>query len=335
MLDPLTLDQLRVLVAVAEEGSFSAAARRLGRVQSAISQAVQALETALGVPLFDRDGKIPQLNDAGRVLLADARRLIGGVEALKAKAESFNEGIEPELTLAVDAMFPTPVLMASLRALNEVHPCLNVTVFTEAVGGAEQRLRDGAARLAFCVPFPGITDNRESEFLVTIPMVPVVASNHPLASLAGPIARADLEKEVQLVLTDRTPVSNGLSGGIISFRPWRFADLATRLEFLLGGFGWCNMPFHLVRDHVESGALKVLDIAEPTISGADIHVVHERGRSPGKAGRWLIEDLRRRVTDCVSHGLMSDRPVAAVKVGRPAPYVHGANGQGSVVHQPG
>ena len=253
MLDPLTLDQLRVLVSVSEEGSFSAAARRLGRVQSAISQAVHALETALGVTLFDREGKIPQLNDAGRVLLADARRMIQGIEAIKAKAESFSEGVEPELTLAVDAMFPSQVLTASLKALSEVYSCLQVTVFTEAMGGAEQRLRDGAARLALCVPIPGVTDNRETEFLVTIPMVPVVATGHPLAALPGPIARADLEKEVQLVLTDRTTVSNGLSGGIVSFRTWRFADLATRLDFLLDGFGWCNMPFHLVRDHVDSG----------------------------------------------------------------------------------
>ncbi len=52
MLDPMTLDQLRVLVAVAETGSFSAAARRLGRVQSAVSQSVQSLETALGTTLF-------------------------------------------------------------------------------------------------------------------------------------------------------------------------------------------------------------------------------------------------------------------------------------------
>ena len=90
MLDPLTLDQLRVLVAVADEGSFSAAARRLGRVQSAISQAVQSMETALRVTLFDRDGKIPQLNDAGRVLLADARRLLSGAEAFKAQGRELH-----------------------------------------------------------------------------------------------------------------------------------------------------------------------------------------------------------------------------------------------------
>lgn len=331
MLDPLTLDQLRVLVAVAEEGSFSAAARRLGRVQSAISQAVQSLETALGVTVFDRDSKVPQLNDAGRVLLADARRLISGAEAIKAKAESIGEGVEPELTLAVDAMFPSAVLTASLKALSEVYPCLQVTLFTEAMGGAEQRLRDGAARLAFCVPFPGRTDNRESEFLVTIPMVPVVASNHPLAAATAPIVRADLEKEVQLVLTDRTTVSNGLGGGIVSFRTWRFADLATRLEFLLGGFGWCNMPLHLVRDHVDSGALKVLDVVESTISGMDIHVVHERGRSPGKAGRWLIEDLRQRVVVCTGQGLTSNEPAGPVTVGHaPAAML---NGKGGAHHQ--
>ncbi len=56
MIDPLTLDQMRILVAVTEAGSFSAAARKLGRVQSAISQSIQTLETTLRVTLFDRSG---------------------------------------------------------------------------------------------------------------------------------------------------------------------------------------------------------------------------------------------------------------------------------------
>ena len=65
MIDPLTLDQMRVLVAVADAGSFSAAARKLGRVQSAISQAIQTLETTLRLTLFDRSAKTPRLTDAG------------------------------------------------------------------------------------------------------------------------------------------------------------------------------------------------------------------------------------------------------------------------------
>ena len=298
MLDTMTLDQLRALEAVAETGSFSAAARKLGRVQSAISQAIQALETSLGVSLFDRSGKVPKLNDAGRVILDDARNLLRGAEALKARAETIAEDLEPELTLAVEAMFPIEVLTASLKALTAVFPMLPVTVFTEALGGAEQRLRDGAARIALYPPNPGISENRETEFLVTIPTVPVVSADHPLAKETAPLPRAVMEGQLQLVLTDRSPVSAGLSHGIISHRTWRFADLNTRLEFLLAGFGWCNMPISIVRDPIADGRLKVLDIREHTAPEFPIHVVYERGRAPGKAGRWLIEDLRMRVKSC-------------------------------------
>ena len=303
MLDPLTLDQLRILVAVAETGSFSAAARRLGRVQSAISQSVQSLETALGTTLFDRDAKLPRLNDAGRVILADARRLIDGAETLKARAESIAGAVEPELTLAVDAIFPMEVLTDSLKALAGVFPNLPVTLYTEGLGGAEQRLRDGAARLALYVPFGTIAENRETEYLVTIPTAPVVAASHPLAALEGPLGRDALEDAVQLVLTDRTPISAGQSHGVISHRTWRFADFSTRLEFLIAGFGWCNMPVHMIRGHVEAGRLKVLDLKEKSGPNFAVHVVHERGRPPGRAGRWLIDRIRGRLPDCVGHGL--------------------------------
>ena len=88
MLDNLTLDQLRMLIAVAETGSFSAAARRLGRVQSAVSQAVQGLEATLRLQLFERDGKTPRLSDAGRIILNDARDLVRGAELLRARARA-------------------------------------------------------------------------------------------------------------------------------------------------------------------------------------------------------------------------------------------------------
>src|SRR5215831_16809937 len=124
MIDPMTLDQMRVLVAVAESGSFSAAARSLGRVQSAISQSIQTLEATLGLQLFDRAGKTPRLTDAGRAVVADARALIVGAAALRARAEGMANDMEPELALAVDAMFPIPLLMESLKALREAFPLL-------------------------------------------------------------------------------------------------------------------------------------------------------------------------------------------------------------------
>ena len=103
---------------------------------------------------------------------------------------------------------------------------------------------DGAARPRRRVPEPPSTWRRWSASIIRWPREP------------EPIARATLEPYVQLVLTDRTPLTQNFSGGIVGHHIWRFADLSTRLEFLLAGFGWCNMPLHMVRDHIAAGRLK-------------------------------------------------------------------------------
>jgi DNA-binding transcriptional LysR family regulator len=295
MLDRLTLDQLRVLMAVADSGSFSAAGRRLARVQSAVSQSVQSLETALGIPLFDRTGKTPVLTDAGAVMLREARHLVHGADQLRAHAAGIAAGIEPELALAVDAVLPNAPLMASLKALSETFPCLPVTLFTENLGGALQRLHDGAARLAIFPSFLPGADGLDDEFLASIDLVPVVAADHPLAAVPAPLSRESLRDHVQLVLTDRTQVTAGMSGNILSTRIWRFADLGTRLDYLLDGFGWCHMPVHLVEPHIAAGRLKRLDIQGSSGFALSLHVFHEPARAPGRAGRWFIDDLRRQL----------------------------------------
>lgn len=299
VLDRLTLDQLRTLIVVAETGSFSAAGRRLRRVQSAVSQTIQALESTLGVVLFDRSTKSPTLTEAGKSLLEDARRLVDGADALRARAESIASDIEPELTLAVEAMFPNAVLMESLKVLTQAFPDLPVTVFTEALGGGEQRLRDGAARLALYPPRTLANDQDfVSEPFAAIPMAPVVASDHPLARAREPVERRVLEDQVQLVLTDRTQITQRFSAGVISRRVWRFADLSTRLDYLLAGFGWCNMPAHMVEPHIAAGRLKRLHLVENDSWSMPIHLVYPRNRPPGRAGQMLIADLRQRLVNC-------------------------------------
>ena len=298
MLDALTLDQLRIFVSAVDEGSFSAAARKLGRVQSAVSQSVAALEGHLGVALFDRSAKTPRLTSAGAAVAKDARRLLQGADALKARAASIAAEVEPELVLAVDAIMPHAPLIASLRALRDAFPALPVSIFTESLGGSEQRLREGVAQFAIYPMPPGGYGDLIADFLAPIDVVAVVGADHPLAKEPQPIARERLEPHVQLVLTDRTPLTQNFSGGIVSHHIWRFADLPTRLEFLLAGFGWCRMPAHLVRGPIAEGRLKALTLAESSAFQFLAHVVHVRGREIGRAGRWLIEDLRARMAEC-------------------------------------
>jgi DNA-binding transcriptional LysR family regulator len=298
MIDALTLDQMRIFAAAVGEGSFSAAARKLGRVQSAISQSIAALESHLGVALFDRSGRTPRLTPAGEALIKDARRILEQADELKARAANIASGVEAELSLAVDPIFPHEPLMASLRALSVEFPKLPVTIFTENLGGSEQRLRDGAAQFAIAPMRPDGPGDLVAEFLTAFDVVRVVSVDHPLAREPEPIPRATLEPYVQLVLTDRTALTQNFSGGIVGHHIWRFADLSTRLEFLLSGFGWCNMPLHLVREPIAAGRLKALELAEHDPFQFRVHVMRMRGSEIGRAGRWLIDDLRRLIASC-------------------------------------
>lgn len=296
MIGNLTLDQLRVLVTIADTGSFSAAGRKLGRVQSAISQTVATLEDTQSLTLFDRSGFRPVLTDVGRVLAGQARAVLTSASRFELLAEGARGGLEPELTVAIDPLVPTAPFIESLDALRVEFPYLPVSFSEEGLGGAERRLRRGDAMLALCILLPSPVEDMMALPLLTIDLVPVVAPDHPLARLGRPATYDDLDEHIQLVLSD--PAStDGPSYGIIGSRTWRFVELGRRLDFLLAGFGWCRMPDYLVAPHVASGRLVRLALEDDPAQAKGpltIYAAHMRSRALGRVGRWLLHDLDRR-----------------------------------------
>ena len=296
MIGSLTLDQLRGLVTIAETGSFSAAGRKLRRAQSAISQAVATLEQVHGVTLFDRVGHRPRLTEVGRVLVGQARAVLAGANRFEAMAAATRDGIEPELAVAIDPLVPTTAFIDSLHALRAAFPHLPVSFSTEGLGGAERRLRRGEAALAFCILLPTVPEDIAALPLLGVDLVPVVAPVHPLARLGRAATRADLDEHVQLVLSDPS-APDGPSYGVMSTKAWRFVELGRRLDFLLAGLGWCRMPEHLVAPLLAEGHLVPLPIEDDPARAAGaltIYASHMRGRSLGRAGAWLLDDLKAR-----------------------------------------
>jgi DNA-binding transcriptional LysR family regulator len=281
----LSLDQLRVLVAIADAGSFSAAGRRIGRAQSAISQAVAGLEATQGVQLFDRSGHRPQLTEIGRLLVDQARMVLASAARFEAVAANTRSGLEPELALAIDPLVPSGPLIESLRALRDTYPDLPVSFSTEGLGGAERRLRQGSAALAICLLLPSPPDDIAALPLLSVKLAPVAVPDHPLARLGRPITRADLDPHIQLVLSD--PIdATGPSYGLASARLWRFVDLQRRLDMLLAGFGWCRMPEHLITQLLADGRLVRLELADDGArEDLTIYAAHMRDRPLGPAGR--------------------------------------------------
>jgi len=294
VLGTLTLDQLRVLVTIEETGSFSAAGRKLQRAQSAISHAVQTLENMQRVQLFDRSGRAPVLTEAGRALASQARQVLWQAELFERTASAIAEGLEPELTFAVDNMVPSEPVIESLAALQARFPDLAVTLFTEALGGAERRVRSGAATLGLCLLMPNRAQDLQAYPVTSIELVPVAAPSHPLAQEKRRLEREVLAEHVQLVLTDPEN-QGGPSYSVVSPRVWRFVDLGRRLDFLIAGFGWATMPLHVVKQYLKSGALKRLPIDDPAVlpGSIPIYVVHQRNRPLGTAARSLLNDLQK------------------------------------------
>ncbi|MDZ5636507.1 LysR family transcriptional regulator [Janthinobacterium sp. GMG1] len=294
MLDGVSLDQLRTFIAAVDEGSFSAAARKLHRVQSAVSGWVGSLEGQLGVRLFDRAGRFPVLTAEGALLLADARSIVAGVDTLKARASLMASGLEAELSVVVDVFFPTDAVTRAAKAFAQRFPLTPLRLFVEGLGAGYQPVLDGRCSVGILAALPLAFPSLATARLGELPLVTVAARDHPLASLGGRISRSELAKHVQLVLTDRSALMAGQDYGVWSPATWRLADLSTKHAFLKDGVGWGSMPLHLVERDIHAGALALLDTEDMASSGfmLAIHAVHRAGAPPGPAGRWFIDYLR-------------------------------------------
>lgn len=294
MLDGLSLDQLRIFVAAAEEGSFSAAARRLKRTQSAVSETIANLEAQLTVSVFDRSGRYPRLTKEGEVLLADARGVVAAVDGMKARAKGIASGIEPELAAVVDVFFPINVMADVAHEFRVEFPNTPLRLYVEVLGGTVKPVIDGSASFGVVGSLPTLPPGLVAERITSIEYAMVAAASHPLAAHKGVISRRELRRHVQLVLTDRSDLSAGREFGVISSSTWRLADLFAKHAFLVSGLGWGGMPLHTIQKELAEGVLVQLEVEDMPGSGLNLPMsaIYRVDTPPGPAGRWMIERLR-------------------------------------------
>ncbi|MEZ2416532.1 LysR family transcriptional regulator [Luteibacter sp. RCC_6_2] len=289
MLNGISLDYLRTFVAAADHGSFSAAGRVIGRAQSVVSQTIASLEAQLGVTLFERVGRYPRLTAQGTNLLADARRVVTGADALTAKARSFSAGLEPELSIVVDVMFPQRCLTDALGSFKERFPSTPLRLHVEALGRVAELVLDGRCSLGITGTLPFLPPGLAAEPLFSEEMVTVVAPGSRLAGRHGPVAYREVLDETQLVLTDRSSLTSGVDYGVQGKNIWRLADLGAKHAFLRAGLGWGHMPLWLVSEDLKEGRLVRIELEGPSAGLMPFQATYPTSRLPGPAGRWLLE----------------------------------------------
>lgn len=292
MADAITLDQLRTFLAVVDEGSFSAAGRKLRRVQSAVSHAMANLEAQLGVRIWDRSTRIPTLTPEGKVLLASARRICADVDALQGLADGLVGGLEASVSLALDAILPVRAVVDMCREFALAFPTVELRLHTETLSAVSTLVLDGTCQIGVIGP-AAHAQGLERQYFASVQLVPVVAKGHPLAARAGRISTHVLAEHVNIVLSERGGERQTPDQGVLSPRTWRVADLGTKQALLLGGLGWGNMPEHMVREDIARGRLVRIRPAAWSDDewNLSLSLVHRPELSKGPATRWILQRL--------------------------------------------
>lgn len=292
-----TFDQLRVFLAVVDVGSFAGAARQLNRATSVISYTITNLEAQLGVTLFERDStRRPQLSSDGRALLAVARDVALGFNRLRAKAKALHQGIEPEVHVALDVMLPAARVVEALKNFQGEFPTVPLRLRVEALGAVTQLVLDRTSMIGVRGPPDVEIDGLERIGVGCVHLVPVAAPTHPLALDVNALGAG--RHHVQLVLTDRSPLTAGSELGVIGTHTWRVADLATKHMLLREGIGWGTMPEPMVAEDLAAGRLVLLDMPDFKGGHYRFFAIHRTDMPPGPAASFLVDQFERQ-----SHGM--------------------------------
>ncbi len=288
----LSLDALLVLDAIDRRGSFSAAARELFRVPSTVSYTVAKLEDDLGVALFDRHGPRVTLTEAGQELLREGRHLLKAAQDLEHRVRRVASGWETEFVVGMDSLFPAICLRKEILDFCAVADQTRLRIVHEALSGTWEALLDHRVDLLIGAAGEGPSGGGYgSEPMGSVEFVFAVAPEHPLASIAHVLGKADLQAYRAVVVADSArrlpPRTVGLLFGQDTLT---VPDMRSKLDFQLAGLGFGFLPRPCAEAAIAAGALIEKAVEEPK-SAETFHIAW-RSEKAGQARAWWLHAAR-------------------------------------------
>lgn len=289
----MTLDQLKMLVKIAETGSILAAAESLCRTQPTVSVAIKKLEDELGVNLLARDGYRASLTAEGKMLCRKAEAILQQSEGFAALAHHLSVGNEPEIRIAIEASCPLPMLLEIIRDSEQAFPNTAFSLMMENLWGAMERLHEGEADLAIC-PWLEEDLSVESAPFCRSHLVTVAAPDFSPVVGKSELTLADLQNAIQVVVKDSSHRPRSESYGVLHHgRQWLVNDHHTKKEIILAGMGWGRLHRHLIEKELQDGRLIPLNIANyPVTLDIEMRVVRQQGAVHGPVAEVLWDKFK-------------------------------------------
>ncbi|MFJ2539934.1 LysR family transcriptional regulator [Pseudomonas sp. NPDC087614] len=281
----ISQEVLLAFVQAATQGSFSAAARKLGRSQSTISAAVASLEIDLDLQLFDRSSRKPTLTPAGHVMLQRAEAILTASSRLEITARQLSQGVEPKLTVAISDTYQSARFEAALIGFEQRYPDMELECLIAECDDLIELVQRGRAHLAFAE----MQDSYPPDLLASTvaertDIALFVSREHALTTLKH-IDQAILEQHRELRLaTIVNPYDSRAKG-----RVWSAPSYLMLMEMAEMGFGWAPLPRWLV------GRFGNDTLVELNVRGwpkpVFVDALWSRLHPPGPAGSWLLSKM--------------------------------------------
>lgn len=284
-------DSLRAFVLAAELGSFSAAARRMKKAQSAVSTAISNLEIDTGLMLFDRSSRSPTLTPEGRSLLPYATGILLGQQEFSAKAGSLSEGVEDHLCIAVEQGIDLTPVLNILTDFADHFPHLTLEILSTGPNDTATLLKEGRVVLGLMTEQESYPTGFQFRGVGHWTLVPVCSTSHPLAKFER-VSHTQLRQHRQVVLKSRSNDGLGLVGEIKSAATWYAQSPNIILDLVLRGLGWAELPLSVVKDRLQSASLVRMAYSfqqSDVLEGLDLVWTEQHGL--GQAGQWIKRQL--------------------------------------------
>jgi DNA-binding transcriptional LysR family regulator len=287
----ITLDQWAALVAVVEHGGYARASDHLHRTQSTITYTIKKLEDLLGLKVFELQGRRAVLTPAGQVLYRRGKSLLDDATRLERSASGLAQGWEPEVRLAVDAIFPTWLLLRALDLFGREHPDVRIELIEAVLGGIEEALTEGRVDFIIGTLVPGgfIGDS-----LMQVRFVCAAAPSHALHHLGRPVEIEDLRAHRHLVVRDSS-ARRSRSGGWLNERRWTVSNKATSIRAACMGLGYAWYAEENIREELDTGLLSRLPLTAGADRFATLYLVYADREAAGPGTRRLVEIIREQV----------------------------------------
>jgi DNA-binding transcriptional LysR family regulator len=298
MVPHITLEQWRSLIAVVDAGGYAQASELLHKSQSAVTYAVQKIESILGVKAFEIQGRKAILTPTGQMLYRRALALVEEANDLERAVHTLSVGWEAEIHIAAEVLFPSRLLLSSLERFGQESPGTRVELIESVLGGTSEALLKGEADLVIS---PQIPPGFLGDPLMRINLRAVAHADHPLHHYDRELTYRDLRTYRHVVVRDSGVKRDRRTATVEVDQRWTVSQVATSIQAVCMGYGFAWLPEEHIREELHTGILRPLSLREGGTREVSLYLILANPDFAGPGVRRLAEIIREWVgTDCFS-----------------------------------